>query len=136
MTEWQKYYIRRECGLKQIIMNSKDCTLTMLYPSVEIRLIIFEKLKEVFKFKFEALLKEVSAFRPLSACPAKYFEKDIRYLFIEEGEQLDKVEDFEIALYKLNFLKFPDYRKAKENFDKSIEVEKNIEEEKRIRFDI
>jgi hypothetical protein len=33
-------------------------------------------------------------------------------------------------------LKFPDYRKAKENFDKSIEVEENNEKEKRVRFDV
>ncbi len=136
MTEWQKYYIRRDGGPNQRIINSKDCTLTKLYPSVEIRLVIFEKLKEAFKFKFEALLTEASAFRPLLVCPAKYFEKDIRYLFIEGGQQLDKVEDLEIALYKSNFLKFPDYRKAKENFDKSIEVEENNEKEKRVRFDV
>jgi hypothetical protein len=34
----------------------------------------------------------------------------------------------------LNFLKFPDYRRAKENFDKSIEIEKDIEKEKRVKW--
>jgi hypothetical protein len=100
----------------------------------EIRLIIWEKLKEVFKFKFEALIKEVSAFRPFLVCPAKYFE-EIKHLFIDEGQQLDSVEDLEFALYKLNFLKFPDYRKAKENFDIAIEVEEDIEKEKRVKFE-
>jgi hypothetical protein len=68
-------------------------------------------------------------------CPAKYFEEEIKHLFIDEGQQLDSVEDLEFTLYRLNFLKFPDYRKAKENFDKAIEVEKDIEKEKRVKFE-
>jgi hypothetical protein len=48
---------------------------------------------------------------------------------------LDSVEDLEFALYKLNFLEFPDYRKAKENFDRAIEVEEDIEKEKRVKFE-
>jgi hypothetical protein len=115
-------------------MSEEKCTLTKLYFSAEIRLIIWEKLKEVFKFKFEALIKEASAFRPFLVCPAKYFEEEIKYLFIDEGQQLDSVENLEFTLYRLNFLKFPDYRKAKENFDKAIEVE-DIEKEKRVKFE-
>ncbi len=75
-------------------MNEEKCTLTKLYPSVEIRLIVWEKLKEVFKFKFEALIKEASAFRPFLVCPAKYFEEEIKHLFIDEGQQLDSCRYF------------------------------------------
>ena len=116
-------------------MSEEKCTLTKLYPSVEIRLIIWEKLKEVFKFKFEALIKEASAFRPFLVCPAKYFEEEIKHLFIDEGQKLDSIEDLEFTLYRLNFLKFPDYRKAKENFDKAIEIEEYIEKERRVKFE-
>jgi hypothetical protein len=84
-----------------------------LYPSIEIRLIIREKLKEVFKFKFEALIKEVSDFHSFVVCPAKHFEEEIKHLFIDEGQQLGCVEDLEFTLYRLDFLKFSDYRKAK-----------------------
>jgi hypothetical protein len=112
------------------------CTLSQLYPSTEIKIIIREKLIEVFKFKFESLLTEASAFRPFLVCPARYFEEDIKYYFIEEGQQIDCVEHLEFALYRLNFLKFREFRKAKESFEKSIEVDKNIIGEKRVSFDI
>ncbi len=61
-------------------------------------LIIWEKLKEVFKFKLEALIKEASAFRPFLVCPAKYFEEEIKHLFIDEGQKLDSIEDLEFTL--------------------------------------
>jgi hypothetical protein len=48
---------------------------------------------------------------------------------------LDSVEDLKITLYRLNFLKYPDYRKAKENLDKSIVVEEDIEKERSVKFD-
>ncbi len=79
-------------------MNKEKWTLTKLYPSVEIRLIIWEKLKEVFKFKLEALIKEASAFRPFLVCPAKYFEEEIKHFFIDEGQKLDSIEDLEFTL--------------------------------------
>lgn len=113
-------------------MSEVKHTLTKLYPSVSIRAIIWEKLKEVFKIKFEGLIKEATATRPFLVCPAKYFEEEIKHFFIEEGQQLDCIEDLEFVLYRLNFLKFPDYRKAKENFDQAIEAEEVIEKKSQI----
>jgi len=92
-------------------------------------------LQELFNHKFTALLKEASAFRPFLVCPARYFERDIKELFIEEGRKLDSVEDLESVLHELNYLKFPDYRKAKETFEKGIELIKYIENEKRVKFE-
>ena len=117
-------------------MSKLKCTLTQLYPSVETRILLTDKLRELFKHKFQALLIEASAFRPFLVCPARYFEESLKELFIEEGQQLDCVEDLEFVLYQLNFLKFAEFRKAKENFESSIELEKTIERVKRVSFDI
>jgi len=92
-------------------------------------------LEVLFKQKFTGLLKEASAFRPFLVCPSNYYEREIRDLFIEEGQQLDSIEDLEFVLNNLNFLKFPDFRRAKENFEKGIEFMENIEKEKHVKFE-
>jgi vacuolar-type H+-ATPase subunit I/STV1 len=116
-------------------LSKHQCTLTSLYASIETKIFITEKLDKVFKKKFTSLLKEASAYRPFLSCPARYYEDMIRDLFIEEGQKLDCVEDLEFVLYRLNYLKFSDFRRAKENFEENAKIVGNIPKENRVKFE-
>lgn len=115
--------------------SEHKCTLTQLYASAEVKMLIREKLTEVFKYKFAELLKEASAFRPFLVRLA-LFKHMLKCLFIEEGQQINSIEDLEFVLYKMNFLKITEFRKAKQSFEESIQIEKSIKGIKRLSFDI
>lgn len=119
--------------IKNLNMEHK-CTLTSLYPDADIRMIIYENLSEVFEVKFENIIKEASSYIPYLTCPARFYEEEIKNLFIEEGLEFSSVEDLEKVLNKLNYLKFAHYRKAKLSFEKSTGLTSKSSRAKRVAF--
>ena len=102
-------------------MESHKCTLTELYPSIEMRALVRVELGKLFSQKFMILMDECILFHSFLVLPMKFYEKELKHLFIEEGLQLDSSDDLEIALRKLGYLKWEKFRKAKSSFDRSSE---------------
>ena len=100
-------------------MSDHICTLTTLYPSLEMRLIVRYELSKMFERKFVMLISECSHFRPFLVSPLKFYKFELQELFLEEGLQLDSAEDLEDALGTLGYLRWKKFAKAKETFDKS-----------------
>lgn len=96
---------------------SHKCTLSSLYKDFDIRFIVYEKLTEVFEVMFEQLLKDAVKLVPYLTCPARFFEKDIKKLFIEEGLVLNTIIDLEKVLNQLNYLNFERFKKQKKSFE-------------------
>src|SRR5437868_9764364 len=103
-------------------MDEHSCTLTQLYRSLEVRAIVRSELTKVFDYKFILLVDECSTFRPFLVLPLKFYTNELKERFIEEGLQLDSAEDLEEALDGLGYLKFENFRTAKENFEKSAKI--------------
>ncbi len=103
--------------------------------NIQFTFVVELKRKIPFMNRFSKLIKEASAFRPYLVRPAEYYIEELEELFIE-GKKLKGFEDLEIALDQLNYLKFTEFRLAKEKFIKFIKAEANIKEIKRVKFDI
>ena len=111
------------------------CTLRKLYPSVEERFVAYQGLNELFKIKFVKVKKEALAFSPYLVDPADYFENEIKTKYIDEGHRLETIEDLEIILKELNYIKFKDFRDQKRKFDQNGRSKENYDE-KRVKFNI
>ena len=112
----------------------KKCTFRKLYQSTEERFVVYQGLNELFKQRFTKLLKEAKAFSPYLVEPAKFFENNIKDKYIDEGYKLESIEDLEIILKELNYIKFKDFREEKRKFDQA--GGKAEDKEKRVKFDI
>jgi hypothetical protein len=98
-------------------MAVHKCTLTSLYPDFDTRLIVYEKLTEWFEGNFEKVLKDVQKDAPYLMCAARYFENQLKNLFIEEGRQLYTILDLEKLLTQLNYLNIERFKKQKTAFE-------------------
>lgn len=116
-------------------MNEHKCTLTSLYPSLEIRAIVRSELTKVFNYKYLIVIDECVSFRPYLVLPIKFYYKELRNMFIEEGIQMDCAEDMEEALENLGYLKWERFHNAKENFQKSAKIISMIKK-KQLRFNL
>ena len=111
-------------------MESHKCTLTELYPSIEMRALVRVELGKLFSRKFMILMDECILFHSFLVLPMKFYEKELKNLFIEEGLHLDSSDDLEIALRKLGYLKWEKFRKAKLSFERT----SNISSDSKVKF--
>jgi hypothetical protein len=116
-------------------MCKHRCSLTQLYSSLEVRMIVRSELSKVFDCKVLMLIDECSSFRPFLVLPLRFYNNELKELFIEEGIQLDTSDDLEKALNKLGYLKFEQFLKAKENFYKSAKIIK-LTKVKQVKFNL
>ena len=103
-------------------MESHKCTLTELYPSIEMRALVRVELGKLFSRKFLILMDECITFYSFLVLPMKFYEKELKNLFIEEGLQLDSSDDLEFALKNLGYLKWEKFRRAKSSFERSSKI--------------
>ena len=113
--------------------TKKNCTFRKLYQSEEERFVVYQGLNELFKIRFAKVVKEAKAFSPYLVEPANFFENNIKDKYIDEGYKLECIEDLEIILKELNYIKYKDFRDQKRKFDSEGVIEESIE--KRVKFD-
>ena len=102
-----------------ILTNALACNLSDLYTDEDIKLTIHKNLSEVFELKFKDILEEASIYEPYLYCPALFFKKVIKRLFIEEGFIFVNTIDLDKALNELNYLSIEKFRLVKNQFNKS-----------------
>ena len=102
-----------------IICFAETCTLSDVYDSEIIKAGVRETVGIIFEVKFDDVIIAANKTTPYLVKPANYFKCQIRSKFIEEGTNLESVQDLELILKSFSYLEYQDFRELKLDYDRN-----------------